>query len=194
MTYAGYLDPITQSGHVMRGYKNPAIPKGSHWQTVALLAALGLVGHVACPGRLLGVPISAWATVPSLPPKRHPAVHPLNEMVSQLTRVGAQEVVLTANPLATSPRAIDADHFAVSDNSAEGHHVLLIDDTWTSGGHVTSAALALQAGRASHVSVLVLARWLALGWQATTIGWAKERLAGRDFQPEICPWTHGHCP
>jgi hypothetical protein len=194
MTYAGYLDPITQSGHVMRGYKNPAIPRGSHWQTVALLAALGLLGHVACPGRLLGTPISAWATVPSLPAKPHPAVHPLNELVSQLTRAGAHEAVLTANPIVDNPRAINVNHFTVANNSAHGHHVLLIDDTWTGGGHVTSAALALRASGATHVSVLVLARWLTIGWEATTPAWAKSHLTAPDFQRDVCPWTQGICP
>ena len=43
MAYAGYLEPISQSGHVMRGYKNPRIPSGFHRQTVALMAALGLI-------------------------------------------------------------------------------------------------------------------------------------------------------
>lgn len=194
MTYAGYLDPITQSGHVMRGYKNPAIPRGTHWQTVALLAALGLIGHVACPGRLIGTPISAWATVPSLPPKPHLTSHPLNELVRQLTRTGAHESVLTANPVVTNPRAINANHFAVANDSVRGHHVLLIDDTWTGGGHVTSAALALRAGGATHVSVLVLARWLTIGWEATTPAWAKGRLTAPDFQPTVCPWTQASCP
>lgn len=194
MTYAGYLDPITQSGHVMRGYKNPAIPRGTHWQTVALLAALGLIGHVTCPGRLIGTPISAWATVPSLPPKPHLTSHPLNELVRQLTRTGAHEAVLTANPVVTNPRAINVNHFAVANDRARGHHVLLIDDTWTGGGHVTSAALALRTGGATHVSVLVLARWLTIGWEATTPAWAKGRLTAPDFQPTVCPWTQASCP
>lgn len=74
-----------------------------------------------------------------------------------------------------------------------GHHVLLIDDTWTGGGHVTSAALALRAGGAAHVSVLVLARWLAIGWGATTLAWARSRLTEPDFNPNLCPWTQGPC-
>lgn len=195
MTYAGHLDPIIQSGRVMRGYKNPAFPGGGTYrQTVSLLAALGLIAHVECPGRLVGAPLSAWAAVPSLPPKRGQATHPLNDIVRQLAKQGAPEVTLTAAQTVANPRGIAASHYTASNNAA-GQHVLVIDDTWTtSGGHATSAALAVRTAGATHVSVLVLARWLALGWEATTPGWAKQRLTAPDFQPGICPWTQGGCP
>lgn len=194
MTYAGYLDPIAQSGHVMRGYKNPRLPRAGHWQTVSLLAALALLGHTSCPGLLLGTPVSAWATVPSLPPKVPAAAHPLNEMVRQLARPGAREIQLIANSKVQNPRSVNVNHFSVVGDDAHGSHVLLIDDTWTGGGHATSAALALRAGGARYVSVLVLARWLTNGWGATTPAWAKRRLTAPDFQPEYCPWTRSQCP
>ena len=194
MTYAGYLDPITQSGWVMRGYKNPAYPGGGTYrQTVALLAALGLVGHVECPGRILGTHLSAWATVSSLPPKPGLTPHPLNDIVVQLAKAGSIEVTLTAATTVSNPRDINAGHYTASANAA-GQHVLVIDDTWTSGGHAMSAALAVRAAGATHVSLLVLARWLSIGWEATTTAWAKNNLASPDFQPGVCPWTQGACP
>lgn len=194
LTYAGYLEPITQSGRVMRGYKNPAFPGGGTYrQTVTLLAALGLIGHVACPGKLTGVAISAWATVPSLPSRSHYPVHPLNEIVRGLAKPGAVEVTLTPAESVTNPREINGAHYSASP-AAAGHHVLIIDDTWTGGGHATSAALATRAAGATHASVLVLARWLSIGWEATTTGWARQRLTFPDFQPTVCPWTQGSCP
>lgn len=194
MTYAGYLDPITQSGRVMRGYKNPAFPGGGTYrQTVALLAALGLIGHVKCPGRLTGTPLSAWATVPSLPQKPEQSSHPLNDIVGKLAKPGATEVTLTAAKTAANPRAINSGHYSAAEN-ASGQHVLVIDDTWTGGGHAVSAALAVRDAGATHVSVLVLARWLSMGWEATTPQWAKQRLTSPDFQPDVCPWTQGACP
>lgn len=39
-------------------------------------------------------------------------------------------------------------------------HVLLIEDTWTSGGNAQSAALALRRAGAASVTILALARWL----------------------------------
>lgn len=194
ITYAGHLDPIAQSGRVMRGYKNSAFPNGGTYrQTVALLAAHGLVGHVTCPGRLTGLPISAWATVPSLPVKPGQSQHPLNEIVTKLAKPGATEVRLTASVDAARPRSINASHFTATPN-ASGQHVLVIDDTWTGGGHATSAALAIRAARAARVSILILGRWLSLGWEATTPQWAKKRLTAPDFDATVCPWTQGPCP
>lgn len=193
MSYAGYLAPITQSGHVMRGYKNPHIDAQVHRQTVALMAALGLLGHVACPGALIGSPVSAWATVPSLPPKPDLPTHALNGIVHKLARPDAIEVALTASVNPTNPRDVNAAHYVAS-ASAAGRHVLIIDDTWTGGGHATSAALAVRAAGASCVSVLVLARWLSEGWEQTTPQWAKQRLSAPDFNSDVCPWTQGSCP
>lgn len=193
VAYAGYLDPITQSGHVMRGYKNPYIQSGFHRQTVALMSALGLIGHVACPGALVGAPVSAWATVPSLPPKTDLPKHALNGIVGKLARPGAAEVVLTAAAAVSNPREVNPGHYTATADAAD-QHVLVIDDTWTSGAHATSAALAVRAAGASHVSVLVLARWLTNGWELTTPQWAKHELSQPDFNPDVCPWTQGDCP
>lgn len=193
MAYAGYLDPITQSGHVMRGYKNPHIQSGFHRQTIALMSALGIIGHVACPGVLAGQPVSAWATVPSLPPKPYLPQHALNGIVGKLARPGATEVALTAAPAVSNPREVSPSHYTASANAA-GQHVLIIDDTWTSGAHATSAAIAVRAAGASRVSVLVLARWLTSGWELTTSQWAKQELSKPDFNPDVCPWTQGPCP
>ncbi|MGI5187655.1 hypothetical protein ACQEVI_05855 [Promicromonospora sp. CA-289599] len=193
MAYASYLAPVTQSGHVMRGYKNLHISSPVHRQTVALMAALGLLGHVICAGTLTGTPVSAWATVPSLPPKPDLTTHALNDIVGKLARPAAIEVTLTAAADSTNPRDANPSHYAASANAA-GRHVLVIDDTWTGGGHATSAALAVRAAGATHVSVLVLARWLSDGWEQTTQQWAKQRLSAPDFNPDVCPWTQGLCP
>jgi hypothetical protein len=59
LTYAGHLVPISQSGHLMRGYKNPLLDSQAQRQTVALMAALALLGHGTCPGVLAGTWVSA---------------------------------------------------------------------------------------------------------------------------------------
>lgn len=195
MAYAGHLDPISQSGYVMRGYKNLNIPDSSKavlQQTVTLLAALGLRGHVGCPGKILGIPVTAWATVPSLPPK--PSAHPLSDIVRSLARPGSIEVILRGRTNGANPRDVDAGHFSVVTGDAAGQHILLIDDTWTGGGHATSAAMALRTAGCAKVSLLVLARWLSIGWEATTDKWAKSALALPDYQADVCPWNQGQCP
>jgi orotate phosphoribosyltransferase len=69
---------------------------------------------------------------------------------------------------------------------------VLIDDTWTSGGHAQSAVLALRGAGAARVSVLVVARWIKEDF-AGNKEFLRE-LAGRDYDPGSCPWTSGKCP
>ena len=193
MVYAGFLDPIHQAGRVMWDYKNPSLNSTSAIGVVGLLAALGLTGHVACLTRIVGTPVDAWATVPSLPP-RPERPHPLNRITGRLSREGSIQVQIQGAADPVKPRSVSADHFSLISENARGRHVLLIDDTWTSGGHALSATLALRRGGAEHVSVLVLARWLTLGWEATTQEWAKAALTSPDYDPEVCPWTQDAGP
>ena len=71
-------------------------------------------------------------------------------------------------------------------------HVLVIDDTWATGGRAQSLVLSLRDAGASHVSVLVLARWLNPAWQPTERYLAENPHV--DFDPKICPVTGGDCP
>lgn len=191
MTYAGYIEPIAQSGRVMRAYKSSAVVRGAAHRDVTLLTALGVLAHTECAGQIVGTGVTAWATVPSLPPKV--GQHPLNEIVHGLAKRGAIEVALAGSPTSV-PRTYNREHFQVTTANAHGHHVLLIDDTWTSGAHAQSAVAALRSAGAARVSVLVLARWLAVGWEATDLNWVRRTLTQPDYDPDICPWTRGACP
>lgn len=193
MTYASREAPIEQSGRVMHGYKaRDGLVSPNAIRTVSLLTALGLQGHRHCPGRLVGAPVTRWATVPSLPPK--PGDHPLNTIVRPLANRPDAEICLRGIDNPGNPRDLRATNFTVQTPIPAGTHVLLIDDTWTSGGHAQSAALALRAAGAAHVSLLALARWLRVPWEATTTTWMKTHFAGADYDPTICPWTRGPCP
>lgn len=191
--YAGYGEPISQAGRLMRSYKQwHGTPQMR--DTVSLLAALSLRGHANCVGTLVGQPVTAWASVPSLP--HRDSEHALHALVQPLARPGSNEIVLRAAPAdrVQNPRAVQASHYSVVAGRPDGAHVLIIDDTWTSGGHIQSAALAIRAAGATAVSTLALARWLSLGWMDTTETWLKENLSRPDFDAQLCPWTHGRCP
>jgi hypothetical protein len=192
MTYASRAEPIQQSGWVMRQYKDP-IPIPSAERTVRLLTALAVRGHRHCPSQLVGVPLTAWAYVPSLP-VRHGTVHPLAAILRSLARPGSVEIVLDGVDNPADPRALDPANFTVRSGVPDGAHVLLIEDTWVSGGHAQSAALALRLAGAAHVSLLALARWLWVGWDETTDAWIRSHLAAVDYNPDICPWTQQACP
>ncbi len=176
-----------KSGHVMRGYKAPR-PVTEHRQVVALLLLVALENHVRCAEVLAGRPVTHWAIVPSLPAK--PSAHPLRSLAAG--RAKGIEVPLAAAASVQQPRAINADHFTCGMRLPQGSHVLLIDDTWATGGHVQSAVLALRKAGAMRVSVLVVARWLKEDYADNKRFIAD--LTNRDYNPHICPWTGAGCP
>jgi hypothetical protein len=87
---------------------------------------------------------------------------------------------------------VDAQHFRAGAALPPGAHVLVIDGTWVGGGHAQSAVLAARHAGATQFSVLVLARWLNEDYGSNVRFHAD--LAGRDFDPQLCPWTGGRCP
>ncbi|HEY2287882.1 MAG TPA: hypothetical protein VGH88_19245 [Streptosporangiaceae bacterium] len=176
-----------QSGYLMRGYKAPQ-PAEEHRAIVALLVIAGLAGHAPCPQVLAGRPVTHWASVPSLPAQ--PGEHPLRAIVSSLAP--GQEARLAAAASARFPRDVNPHHFRADGPLPAGSHVLLIDDTWAGGGHAQSAALALRRAGAGRVSLLVVARWIRTDFGGN-VEFLRE-LAGRDYDPQICPWTGGSCP
>jgi len=180
-----------QTHYMMRGYKAPT-PVEEHEVVVQFALLVALHDHTVCAGKLLQADVTHWATIPSMPAK--PGEHPLRRLV----RPGApgEEVVLTAAASSAAPRAVDINHFSMSDLPT-GAHVLLIDDTWTRGGHVPSAAIAARKAGAKHVSALVVARWIETSWQISDYGtndnFMRERCKD-DYDPSICPWTGRNCP
>jgi hypothetical protein len=214
--FLAYAVAGRQSGYVMQGYKaRPPVPE--HRTIVTLLVLLGLARHAGCAGRarsaepagsagraegaepaggaeLAGsagrasVPVTHWATVPSLPAR--PGEHPLHAIVSRLAPGG--EVTLAAADEVEYSRDLDPGHFRAAAPLPAGAHVLLVDDTWARGGHAQSAALALRAAGAARISVLVAARWINedFGGNAAFL----RGLSGRDYDPAICPWTGAACP
>jgi hypothetical protein len=189
-----------QSGYVMQGYKaRPPVPE--HRTIVSLLVLLGLAWHAGCAADAgsaedagsagaagpASVPVTHWATVPSLPART--GEHPLHGIVCRLAP--GHEAALTAADEVDYPRGLDPRHFRAAP-LPPGAHVLLADDTWARGGHAQSAVLALRAAGAARVSVLVAARWINedFGNNAAFL----RGLADRDYDPAICPWTGAACP
>jgi hypothetical protein len=171
----------------MRGYKAPRSPE-EHRAIVALLVILGVSKHVECLRAVAGAPVTHWASVPSLPAK--PGEHSLHKIVSPLAP--GREARLCAATNVRFPRDVSPDHFSVDAPLPQDSHVLLLDDTWTGGGHAQSAVLGLRAAGATRVSLLVVARWIKQDF-GNNAAFLRE-LADRDYDPGICPWTGGSCP
>jgi bifunctional non-homologous end joining protein LigD len=96
------------------------------------------------------------AVVPS--GRGRPGAHPMRELAAPFLRIAW--IPLTVRP-EFAARGRDLDHrWLRVDGSAAGASVLLIDDTWVSGGSVQSAAVALKLAGAARVSIIVLGRHL----------------------------------
>jgi predicted amidophosphoribosyltransferase len=176
-----------QSGYLMRGYKAQP-PVAEHHTVVTLLLVTGLRGHARCVAALAGTPVTHWCVVPSLPAR--PGEHPLHQIINRFA--AGPEAPLTAATRSELPRSLSPHHYQAAAPLPPSSHVLLIDDTWASGGHAQSAALALRAAGAAHVSLLVVARWLNRDSAASRQ--LIRDITHRDYNPARCPWTGTCCP
>lgn len=179
-----------QTGHVMRGYKAEP-PQQQHRTIVNLLLADALLHHLDCASEIVGCAVSAWTTIPSLSSGR--VGHPLPTMVRPFLPVIAEKGAVAA-PDHQDERTVRPENFSFRSDLSR-HHLLVIDDTWTSGGQAQSVAIAARRAGARAVTVLVVARWLDPEWPPTKAYMAsrKGRL-GPNFEVLQCPFVYGRCP
>lgn len=174
-----------QSGHTMHGYKSPQAGPTQR-QIVQLLAGVTLHRHGSCfTSPTHGHP-THWTTVPSLSGRADD--HPLEQVMAPILANLFQHPITPAIDV-HYPRAVRPENFTTP--AMAGEHFLLIDDTWTTGGHVQSAAGALKRAGAGYVTTLVLARWIDPAWDNTTAV-IRDHL-NADFDPAICPFTGTIC-
>jgi hypothetical protein len=177
--FLSYAIKGEQSGTTMHRYKWPRPPAGP-LQVVTLLAAYGLLRHTACLERTAGMPVTHWTTVPSL--KGRDGIHPLRKLVGPY--VHGQELVVrtevTVGLRNTEPGSFDMDRLSGP------AHLLVIDDTWASGSHAQSLAVAGHRAGAAYVSVLSLTRWLNPEFAATRPFLSRLK---DTFDPAVSPWT-----
>lgn len=158
MGFGIYAQAGQQSGSVMRRYKGeqPVLPH----QTIVL--ALAMMGIRQAMQRF---PIDVITFVPSLGDRIGP--HPLAQIINQAaSNIGCKsnvEEALRGRSGVANPRGYAPSNFQAQEIVVHGKNILLIDDTWASGGHFLSATGALRQGGAQSVIGLSLARWLKDG-------------------------------
>jgi hypothetical protein len=190
-----YAVSDSQSAKLMRGYKDTP-PSKALLQRVTSLVTLGVKDHFGCVSELLGEVPTHWATVPSL--KTIGSDHPLRTKIL-LPMLGEEyEIEVVAAEAAKGKteqerRALDPSLYHVKADVPEGAHVLLIDDTWTSGGHIQSVAVALKRAGAVKVAALTVARWMDKD-DPRTKRVLNEHFRDRPYDADVCPWTGGDCP
>jgi hypothetical protein len=180
------------SAAMLQAYKNDPQRhvRAGHTRIVNRLLYLGLMLHERCIEEQVGQPIDVRLTIPSL--KGRPGEHPLFTMALKMNAV-SESPLLTAQLTECYDRDISDRKFALRPPvNLTGRHVLLLDDTWTSGANAHSAALTLRRAGAHRVSVMVIGRWLVprFGRNAEFI---RDRLHD-PYDPRLCPVTGGDCP
>jgi hypothetical protein len=183
----------TQSAILLRHYKDDvsAEARARHSRLIRRLLYLGIMKHQKCIEQRVGKPASVRVTVPSR--NRRPGVHPFTAIAQAMKAIDDDQLALAPARGAINDRVVSASQFEiVPKRSLSGQHILVLDDTWTTGSNTQSAALTLRQAGAEHVSVMVVGRWLSqtFGKNAEFI---KTRLR-RDYDPGICPVTGGDCP
>lgn len=185
LIYAPYGE---QSYHLVKNYKADA-PGPNLQEKMKSLLAIGLRGHTACAMALGDATEASWAVVPSL--KRPDRPQPLRLLVDSMAK--NQGIRMRAGESVSGPRALAPGNFVVDPDQNVPDFVLLVDDSWVSGGHAQSAAAALKLWGVRHVAIFIVARVLDPNWEPTTEFMTRHR-SQRLFDPHRCPWTSGPCP
>lgn len=152
-------EPSGQLYTVLRGFKNPSYARHHDFELqVAALIGRFLRDHGSCIRLTAG---RVWTTITSVPSTRARSdEHPLERAIK---RVGdlrdVYEPLLARGSAPLGNRLASDDGFEVTADVG-GDRVLLIDDTFTSGARVQSAASALHLAGADVVAVLIVGRFI----------------------------------
>ena len=135
--------------------------------TVELAAVLWrfLANHERCLAQASGVSrFQLVTTVPSSDSARDEC-HPLRWIVSELAEPtrGRYERLLRRSNARADQRKFSPTKF-VSTKALRGEAVLLVDDTWTTGSNMQSAAAALKSVGAGPVAAVVIGRHINRDW------------------------------
>ena len=187
LAYAGHTE---QSRHLLHGYKSAALVADGGARdlqaTVLVLLFLALRPHASCLTGSQG-PWTSLACVPSTRLRETPT--PLHELTGILGVALDLPVIDIEfqDPQERGVREYVPERYLVADGDgiASGH-VLVIDDTWTSGHPAQSVATRLKWSGAKAVTVVTLGRWLDSSWSPSS-PYFDRRKVHPPYDPLMCP-------
>ncbi|GAA3064328.1 phosphoribosyltransferase [Actinokineospora globicatena] len=184
-----------QSEQHMWSYKNPQ-PGPGCTTDLGLMLFVAAMWHRRCAEAQTGLPWQAWTTVPSAKHSRlgeHPLVRLCrNAYFGNAAGINVPRADLVLAQDSADVREVRQGLFGVSEPSqVRGKHVLLVEDTWVTGGSAQSAALALKDSGATAVTILCLARWLREDGPADARAFYTDLT--EPYDPAICPVADGMC-
>ncbi|MET8156921.1 phosphoribosyltransferase [Sphaerisporangium sp. NPDC005289] len=176
-----YAVKRTQHAYGLAAYK-AAVPSPEIQTNLLNLLLYFMVDHMGCVAEAARV--TQWSHVAVVPStKGRSGEHPLRALLGD--RVGLPWVDLTVNPgISPDVRQFRKDWFKVPGEDVKGAHVLLLDDTWTTGSRVQSVSYALKAAGAARVAAIVLGRHANPEWD----GWKPilAEIKDRPFRLDDC--------
>lgn len=193
--------PITYSEHLgqmhtaLRNYKDSP-PPAQEYALPRLAAILWRfsAAHEACVAAATGVDgFDLVTAVPSSTPERDERRSNLRTMVGWCEPLKDRyRRVLRSTGDAPEGRAYDPARYEASER-LDGSAVLLIDDTWVSGGHAQSAAHSLLSAGATHIGMIVIGRHFHRDWELSGGETSGERFDAlpKTFDWETCA-VHNH--
>ncbi|MBF6365932.1 amidophosphoribosyltransferase [Nocardia puris] len=174
LTYAVGNHPAGrhQSAHHMLTYKGyrgqpPAVECA---EDLALMISIVVDMHRSCLQSWLGSPWDSLTFVPSRerPDATHPVANLANAALPRFTRASAmQKFLLTPGDGTYDRHELVADRYTVDErwrSRVHGKHVLIVDDTWTTGASAQGAAIAVKTAGAASATIPCVARWLKWEW------------------------------
>lgn len=184
------IEPESQTLKMMYDYKEPYTP-ASYTNTVRAILALAVDGHRECLDEVSGLALTGWAVVPSsTSSRRHGKPHPLQAIVRQVLP-DVPEIRLLSHK--DKYHRFDPDAFTLvseQDRGCLSGNVLLIDDSWVTGGNAQSAAACLKRNGAMQVSVYCVSRIVSLDF-LRQVGSNEDMTSfntGVAYMKGYCPW------
>jgi hypothetical protein len=118
-------------------------------------------------------PIDAITVVPS---STRPGPHPLESVLSALPLTVPVRTLLTRGPGELTFNHPSLDGFVATDSAPE--RLLLVDDVYTTGARINSAACALTAAGHHLAGAFVIARRVNVGYKNTPAFWEGQKAKG----------------
>jgi phosphoribosylpyrophosphate synthetase len=161
-----------QSAHHMLAYKGyrgtPQVPECA--EDLQLMISTVIDMHRDCLQNWLG---AQWDSLTFVPSKERPdGTHPVTELANAvLPKFSAapalQKFLLTPGPGSDTKHEMTSDRYEIDERwhpRVDAKHVLIVDDTWTTGASAQGAAVAAKRAGAATVTIVCVARWLRWDW------------------------------
>ena len=162
-----YSEHLGQMHHALRGYKD-GLPAERAYAMPRIAAILWkfLARHEACVARAIGCEgFEVVTTVPSSSVARDER-SPLRTIAEWCNPISDRLDRLLRPTDKVAGRSFSVERFEAT-RALEGENVLLLDDTWTRGGHADSADYTLQRAGAGSIGLVVVGRHLRPEWEVT---------------------------